>query len=201
MDDVTREQPVGLHRLHHVARQLGPLRWLLLTIMLIAVASLALGIYSFVKIHQQADLEKARANEAVATAEELCEQVRALGRECVKDPEALRGETGPAGERGPPPSDEAIRRAVEAYFLEHPPAAGPAPTPVEIATAVITYLTENPPAAGPPGPPPSDEQIAQAVASWFVTHPLPVCLPGTVIATVTVLTPGGHQTIITCVQG
>jgi len=204
MDDVTREQHVGLHRLHHAASQLGPLRWLLLAMILGTVIALGLGIYSFVEIQQQAERERQRANEAVATAEELCEQVRALGRECVRDPDQLRGDPGPAGERGPagpPPSDEAVREAVEAYFLAHPPAAGPAPTPAEIAAAVITYLTENPPAAGPPGPPPSSEQIAQAVANWFIAHPLSACPPGASTRTITVVTPGGHQTITTCVGG
>ena len=207
MDDVTREgRHVGLHRrLHYAASQLGPLRWLLLAMILGTVIALGLGIYSFVEIQQQAEREKQRANEAVATAEELCEQVRALGRECVKDPEQLRGDPGPAGERGhvgPPPSDEAVREAVEAYFLAHPPAAGPAPTAAEIAAAVITYLTENPPATGPegpPGPPPSSEQIAQAVANWFITHP--ACPPGASTGTITVVTPGGHRTITTCIGG
>jgi hypothetical protein len=100
MDDTTRRQR-GLHRLHRVAMQLGPLRWLLMAVIIIAVTSFVLGIYSFVKIQQQADRETARANEAVATAEELCAQIHALGFECVKDPAVLRGETGPAGERGP----------------------------------------------------------------------------------------------------
>jgi hypothetical protein len=212
MDDVTREQHIGLHRLHRFTSQLGPLRWLLVAMILGTIIALGLGIYSFVEIQQQAERERLRANEAVATAEELCEQVRALGRECVKDPDQLRGETGPAGERGPigpagpPPSDGAVRAAVEAYFLAHPPAAGRAPTPAEIAAAVITYLAENPPAAGPqgppgpPGPPPSSAQITQAIANWFITHPMP-CPPGASVETITVVTPGdGHSTIDACVR-
>lgn len=45
---------------------------------------------------------QARANAAVVTAEQLCEQVKAMGRACVQDPASLRGEKGDPGAAGAP---------------------------------------------------------------------------------------------------
>ena len=99
-NDVTQEHH-GLHRLHRAAVHLGPIRWVLLAVAIGVIISLFLGIYSFVKIKEQADREAARANEAVATADVLCAQLREVGLICRKDPAELRGDPGPAGERGP----------------------------------------------------------------------------------------------------
>lgn len=50
--------------------------------------------------NQLEDIRSQNAN-AVASADQLCAQVRQLGGTCVVDPESLRGEQGPEGPPGP----------------------------------------------------------------------------------------------------
>jgi hypothetical protein len=131
------------------------------------------GWWAYAVTHR-ADVEERRADTAVSGAEQLCEQVRQLGGQCVVDPASLRGETGPRGPQGPPPSDDQVRAAVEEYFARNPPSPGRPPTPAEIAVAVINYLTEHPPAAGPPGergPGPTAQQIGDAVREYLTANP------------------------------
>jgi hypothetical protein len=141
---------------------------------LIAVVALAVAIgaigYGALSSWLRAEDEKDRADEAVVAAEALCQQVEAAGYTCVKDPDSLRGEPGPAGEQGPPPSDEQVYAAVESYFSVNPVEAVE-PTPSAIAAAVSNYLTENPPADGERGPGPTAEQIATAVADYLTANP------------------------------
>jgi len=176
MDDPTRHLPPvnGIHRLHAatVAR-LGPLRWLLLAVVIGTVVALVLGIYSVVKIQQQAEREKARANEAVATAEQLCAQVLALGRECVKDPGELRGEAGPAGERGP---------------------AGPVGPRGPSGVG-------SPGPSGPPGPVGVGD-TGPAGPTGDTGPPGPACPNGWHVEQLEVRLPGGHGTrlILVCVK-
>ena len=73
---------------------------LILTAMLFAL----LG-YTVARLGQYAEWERRRAEVATYTAEQLCEQVRAMGAICVIDPADLpqgeRGDPGPAGPMGP----------------------------------------------------------------------------------------------------
>jgi hypothetical protein len=73
---------------------------LILTALLFAL----LG-YTLAQLNRYADDENRRANMATYTAEQLCEQVRAMGAICVIDPADLpqgeRGEPGPPGPVGP----------------------------------------------------------------------------------------------------
>lgn len=68
--------------------------------LLIAVVFGLLG-YTAAGLSHRADKEGRRANQAVSTAEQLCQQVQQLGAACVVDPASLRGEPGPAGPEGP----------------------------------------------------------------------------------------------------
>lgn len=55
---------------------------------------------------QRAEQEEGRADREATTADQLCEQVRELGRECVVDPVEVRegpaGQPGAVGPSGPP---------------------------------------------------------------------------------------------------
>lgn len=143
---------------------------------IIAVSALVLGavvgVGSAWLLWDRAEEQAERANEAVAAAEQLCDQVKDLGWTCVQDPGELRGEAGPAGPPGPPPSDEQVAAAVAAYFEAHPVEDGESPSPAAIAAAVTNYLQEHPPEQGEPGPPPTAEQIAAAVEDYLTAHPV-----------------------------
>jgi hypothetical protein len=76
------------------------------------------------------------------------------------------------------PTDEQVQAAVEDYFREHPVEDGENASPAQIAAAVINYFTENPVKDGAPGPPPSDEQISNAVAVYLAANPPPAGPPG-----------------------
>lgn len=68
------------------------------------VAAMALGAVGYAVIEGQlrADSEATRADEAIAAAEDLCDQVERAGGLCVVDPSELPGEPGEAGPRGEP---------------------------------------------------------------------------------------------------
>jgi hypothetical protein len=83
------------------------------------------------------------------------------------------------------------------YLQAHPPKNGKdgkPPTAEQISAAVLAQLQANPPSPGPSGPSgppgqkgekgdqgpgPTDQQVADSVASWFQSHPLPNCPAGT----------------------
>jgi hypothetical protein len=97
--------------------------------------------------------------------------VAADPEEIIEDPDV--DPPAPVG-----PTDEQVQAAVEAYFREHPVQDGENASPAQIAVAVINYLSENPPAQGEPGPPPSAEQISNAVAAHLAANPPPPGPPG-----------------------
>lgn len=94
------------------------------------------------------------------------------------------------------PVEDDIEGAVDAYFVQNPPASGPPPTheqvsqavaayfsvyPVdtvtdtELAAAVAAYLRANPPqqgATGPAGQNATNAQVAEAVAAYISANPL-----------------------------
>lgn len=80
---------------------------------------------------------------------------------------------------------EQIQQAVIAWFAAHPVRngddgePGPGPTPEEIAFAIAAYIQANPPQRGLPGENATVEQIAIAVAAYFGEHPIPAPIPGT----------------------
>ena len=77
------------------------------SVIVLIVTALLFGLlgYTVARLGQYADWETRRANVATYTAEQLCEQVRAMGAICVIDPADLpqgeRGEPGPVGAQGP----------------------------------------------------------------------------------------------------
>lgn len=129
----------------------------------------------------QRDATAAQALNAVNPILQLCQEATPVGvalqadprnpcelaRQVVNDPVPA---VAPIVERGPGPTPEQIRSAVESYMLLNPPPAGRPPTPAEVAAAVTAFLTTNPPQ---PGRPPTAEEIAAAVETYFATNPPP----------------------------
>lgn len=66
----------------------------------VVLAALALGA-GITASALQVDDESTRADAAVTTAEDLCDQVEAMGGECVRDPDKLEGTPGAEGPPGP----------------------------------------------------------------------------------------------------
>lgn len=93
--------------------------------------------------------------------------------ELIEDPEYR----GPKGDPGPPPSDEQVYAAVEAYFEAHPVEAE-APSPAAIAAAVSNWLSQHPPDQGERGPGPTAQQVAAAVQEYLTLNPPPAGPPG-----------------------
>lgn len=159
-EDTTRELN-GLHRRQKRRFWLG------------TVAAILAGVIvggTGVALVQAANREEQKAEQAVSAVDQLCGQVRALGGVCVVDPEDLRGEEGPVGPQGPPPTDEQVQRAVETYLRANPPEPGRPPTMQEIADAVAVHLAANPPDQGERGPGPTPQQIADAVATFLLAN-------------------------------
>lgn len=73
-------------------------------VLLIALAMVACGAVGGSVVHMWMTSQEAEQGEAAAIAavEDLCDQVEALGRTCVQDPEELRGDPGAEGPQGPP---------------------------------------------------------------------------------------------------
>lgn len=164
MSDETTRELVGVRR-----RQRNRT---IIAVVLTALAFLLIG-YALRSFSSEASEQAERADEAVSAVEQLCAQVETLGGFCVVDPEDLRGEPGPAGPVGPPPSDEQVAAAVADYLARVPPEPGRAPTLSEISAAVADYLDQNPPPEGERGPGPTQEQILAAVTTYLISSPPP----------------------------
>jgi hypothetical protein len=116
----------------------------------------------------------------------------ASGAPC--DPDQNLDCKGPAGKDAPPPSDEQVATAVQAF----------------LPAAVAAYFTANPPPSGPAGPSgspgpqgpkgdgPTQDQIAAAVNDYFTQHPL-ACQDGYTATNETVTTDHGPVLIQACV--
>ncbi|GAA3550906.1 hypothetical protein GCM10022419_034000 [Nonomuraea rosea] len=96
-----------------------------------------------------------RVRQAESDRQVLSEQVERLGGVPLVSPSSgppgERGDVGPQGDPGRPPTTAEIGAAVAAYLAEHPPAAGRAPSAAQIGAAVSAYLQQHPPARGPAG--------------------------------------------------
>lgn len=154
-------------------------RRLVIAIIVTAVAVACVG-FSVQSWTMKAQQQEERADHAVQTAVQLCEQVRALGGACVVDPAELRGEPGPAGVPGPQGPQGADG---------DPGPAGPQGTPGAAGAAGA------PGPAGPQGP--TGPQGPQGPPG-AVGPAGPACPAGTHVETVTVLTDGGLKTIEVC---
>jgi hypothetical protein len=67
----------------------------------ITLVTVAFGFWLFTHVVDRAEAQNRRADQAVQSAVQLCDQVRQLGGACVVDPKELRGEPGPGGPPGP----------------------------------------------------------------------------------------------------
>jgi len=136
-----------------------------------------------VQVQQQVDENSHQSEQIDALAAALAaEQEAAEDRgetPVAPDPEDLLDdpeyspEPGPQGDPGPGPSDTQVYAAVTDYFTAHPVEDGEDASPAAIAAAVGNYLTEHPPEQGDPGPPPSGQQVADAVAAYLTANPPP----------------------------
>lgn len=149
----------------------------------VAVVMIVLGLIGglgggWLTTYTRAEETTAERDEAVAYAEANCEQLKALGWTCVKDPAELQGAEGPPGPAGPPPTDEQVAAAVADFFQRNPVEDGESPSPAAIAAAVTNYLAEHPPEQGEPGPAPTAAQIASAVEAYLIANPAPAGPPG-----------------------
>lgn len=176
-------------------------------VVVIAVAAFLAGILLMAQINSRADSEKQRADDNAAAYLQLCNQWKALGHECPRDPATLKGDPGPegpVGPQGPPPTEAQILAAVAAVYQANPPAAGRTPTTPEVAQLVADYLIANPPQRGEPGirgeqgPGPTEAQVLAAVEVWLAMHPLPVCPSGSHIEEYN--PPLDKRTFLVCVK-
>jgi hypothetical protein len=112
------------------------------------------------------NLEMCQNPEVVAVLQQqgLDEEVCELAIIVQTQGKAVPGETG---ERGPGPTMQQIREAVDDYFRTHPLPEGKAPTIEQLTTVVAGYLRANPPE---PGRPPTAEEIATATASYIAAN-------------------------------
>lgn len=162
MTDETAQLP---ERMRHRRR-----RRLVVVIIFTALIFTTLG-WTVSRLGRQADRQEERADNAVSSAEQLCNQIKGLGYKCLVNPDDLKGDQGPQGPAGQNATDAQVRRAVAEYLARNPPPAGRAPNATEIAAAVISYMRANPPAAGPRGPGPSTEQVESAVREYLAANP------------------------------
>lgn len=126
------------------------------------------------------DESKTLAAENKRAAQRLAAQVERLGGDPVIDPGDLVGPPGPQGPQGvagPPPTDEQVAQAVRAFCADGScrGSDGAGVTRAQVAVAVAAYCdyrgecagpTGRTGETGPQGPGPTDEQVAQAVATY-----------------------------------
>ncbi|MGH8877441.1 MAG: hypothetical protein ACRD0P_08890 [Stackebrandtia sp.] len=79
-----------------------PMRRRLAVVLLLASIGLGAVGYGIAQSLLRANAESDRADSAVQGVEAACEQVRAMGGECVVTPDEYKGGPGPAGPPGPP---------------------------------------------------------------------------------------------------
>lgn len=161
-------------------------RWHRRTLVVLAIALFAgaLGGWSAVWLASQLHHEQQRADRATVTADQLCEQVRAMGGRCVVDPSTLRGERGAPGEQGPPGP-----QGPPGYngFNGSTGLPGPAGSPGAAG------------ATGPPGPGGAQGDRGDPGPVGPSGPPGPACPPGTHLEQVTVQARGGARRIVVCV--
>lgn len=167
----------------HRLRRLNLKTVTLVTALLVAalVAWASIGIYQTVTTQRTTEVQRdGAAAQAVSLAEQIkqacasgdlagavCQQAVEVAADPVPVEPPPQGAEGP---RGPGPTPEQIRLAVEAYLVSNPPPAGRAPSTAEIAQAVSSYLISNPPA---PARPPTAGEIADAVQVFYANNPPP----------------------------
>lgn len=163
------------------------------------LVALAVALAGYIAIDKLGAEERAATNANVAAtnaaaADRLCEQVRALGRRCVVDPQKLpdplagpRGEPGEAGPVGPPgpagPSGPAGRPGSPGLpgmpgptgspgTAGQPGADGPAGDAGEPGPAGVEGDPGPAGPAGAPGPTGATGPQGEPPASWTWTDPL-----------------------------
>ncbi len=150
-----------------------------------AAVLLVVALWQWTQTTDRADTEGRRAETAITSAEQLCQQVRQLGGACVVDPSTLRGDPGPAGPQGPDgPPGLPGREGVDGW-PGRPGPQGPAGP------------------AGPQGPagPAGEQGPAGPSGPAGEAGPAgPACPVGTHAETVTVLTDEGLRTVDVCVH-
>jgi collagen triple helix repeat protein len=82
-------------------RAVPPRRGRPILVLVITLVATAVGVWLLIKMVEQNDTQNRRADQAVQSAVQLCQQVRQLGGACVVNPEELRGEPGAQGVPGP----------------------------------------------------------------------------------------------------
>lgn len=166
-----------------VLRRRGRRRTIIMVLAL--VAAFVLFEWQLTRLGDDLEASRSQTSTAVASAEQLCEQVRSLGGTCVVDPAELRGEPGPEGPPGP---------------------AGPPGIPGDTGEQGPPGLTGLPGAVGPTGPPGTDGvdgkdgATGPAGPAGAQGPPGPVCPDGWHQAQQTVLTLSGPVDITTCVK-
>lgn len=156
----------------------------------------ALAWLAWQQLSLKHDLEQSRSSNssAVASAEQLCAQVRQLGGTCVVDPASLKGEPGPEGPAGPvgPPGLDGADGA------QGPAGADGAPGP----TGPAGPAGPQGPAGvdGQPGADGTDGADGATGPAGPSGPPGPACPDGWHQAQVTVLTDDGLRDITTCVH-
>lgn len=171
-------------------------RWRIGALGAVAAIAIFVGGRQTVAVNDKAAAESDRANRAVTSVDQLCQQVRQLGGTCVVDPATLRGDAGPAGPQGVPgiPGRDGADGATGAVGPSGPPGptGGPGPTGDAGQPGPIGPAGPAGPAgsAGPPGPAGPAGEAGPAG---------PACPPGYHPQDVIVVTDKGPQRIAACV--
>ncbi|MEO3925451.1 hypothetical protein ABGB07_16510 [Micromonosporaceae bacterium B7E4] len=169
-------------------------------IVVVATALIAAtGGWAWARLDRQAAVEQRRAATAVSGAEQLCQQVRQLGGECVVDPANLRGEQGPAGPEGPPGPPGLPGRDGRPGDPGPPGEPGPPGDPGPAGAPGPSGPNGEPGATGPDGPAGPAGPEGPAGPTGEPGPPGPTCPIGTTLLTLSVVTPEGPRQIAACV--
>lgn len=170
----------GLHRRPEQALP----RWLVVAIVVLGILAVSGGVYATLGAGAVEDQKAAAVDQAANLGRQVtaaCAQGKVVqddqGRDLCRLAAQVQADPVPdppvQSARGPGPTVEQIRSAVEQYMAANPPPRGEAgrpPNPDEVAAAVAQYMSANPPE---PGRPPTAAEIADAVATYFATNPPP----------------------------